>query len=244
MADPERLLRARRLLRVYDVRPRDPLTGARPSAAEYKAEASAPLCVRCGREHVKVYEVECDDSKAYTVGSGCVAKTFGGWEPGKEEITRARSAEAKARKAADEAARKAWVEAAVQRVLGVCPVAPPAPPVTIGTPPFPVWNGDAEIATMGDTSRDPFAGGVFDYLRRTPGFDQSEAQWRAERQRILENLRSKWMTHAARQCMEQAGPGRSPTGGKIQGWDDPALVGWSIPQQVAYAVRQAWGRRK
>lgn len=245
MADAPRSLVAKRLLRVFDVRPVDPFLGTREPAADYKMHETAPLCVRCGREHVKVFEVECDDAKAYTVGSGCVAKTFGGWEPGKDEITRARKAETKARKAADEAARKAWAAAAVARVLSVCPTMPATPEVKFSAPPFgALRDRHLEMATMGEVPGDPFAGGVFEYLPTVPGMDQGEAALRAARQRGLDNLRSKWAARASQECMERAGVPRSPTGGELAGWSDPALVQWGLPQQVAYAVREAWGRRR
>lgn len=243
-ADGPRSLVARRLLRVFDVRPRDPITGERPTAAEYKAEVQAPLCVRCGREHVKVYEVECDDGKPYTVGSGCVGRTFGGWEPDKAEITRARSAVAKARKVAEEAARKAWIAAAVQRVLGVCPAMPAAPPVVLSAPPYAHLreSGD-ELATMGDTSQDPFASGVFVYLPTRPPESHDTGYLQRARAERLRHLRSSWEGFAAKQCMEQAGAGASPGGAPLT-WHDSALTQWGIPQHVASAVQQAWGGRR
>lgn len=242
-ADGPRSLVARRLLRVFDVRPRDPITGERPTAAEYKAEVQAPLCVRCGREHVKVYEVECDDGKPYTVGSGCVGRTFGGWEPDKAEITRATSAATKARKAAEEAARKAWVADAVKRVLGVCPAPPPAPPVVFSEPPYAhLRDGRTALATMGETTaKDPFAQGVFVYVPTQPGLDQSEGSFRREREERLRFLPGLWLDHAAKQCMEMATPGLSPTGVPLEGWHDAGLAKWRVADEVQRAVRNAWG---
>lgn len=248
MADAPRSLVAKRLLRVFDVRPVDPFSGMREPAADYKMHETAPLCVRCGREHVKVYEVECDDGQAYQVGSGCVAKTFGGWEPGKEEITRARKAETKARKVADEAARKAWVEEAIQRVLEVCPIRPPVPPVVFGESPYagPRERGEM-LATMGEVPGDPFAGGVFAYVPRLPAPNDPPDVVRDlqfHREQGLRSVMSAWEVRASQECMARAGVPRSPTGAELEGWTDPALVQLGLPQQVAYAVRAAWGRRR
>lgn len=244
MADPERLLRAKRLLRVFDVRPVDPFSGMREPAADYKMHHEAPLCVRCGREHVKVYEVECDDGQSYQVGSSCVSRTFGGWQPDKGEITRATSAATKARKAAEEAQRKAWVADAVKRVLGVCPVPPAAPPVVFSEPPYAhLRDGRTALATLGEpTPTDPFAQGVFVYVPTKPRSDQSESSFQRERTERLGFLPTMWAEHAAKQCMQQVDPGFSPTGVRLEGWSDPGLSKWRVADEVQRAVRKAWGR--
>lgn len=79
------------LLSVTDLRPIDWQSGKRLAIP---AEA-CNVCDRCGKLHVKVYEVLADDM-IYHVGSGCCKRLFG-WEPEKKDVlAKERIAEAKA----------------------------------------------------------------------------------------------------------------------------------------------------
>lgn len=248
MADPERLLRARRLLRVFDVRPVDPLTGTRPTAAEYKAFADAPRCHRCGQEHVKVYEVECDDGRPYTVGSGCVARTFGGWEPGKEDLVRVRKAETKARRIAEEEARKAWVQEAARRVLAACPRLPGVPEVRATLEVPAMMRGTHERLDIGTASfRYVPTQAAIDQLRAEPDpvlrLDKAQ-RWAWERAEGFKHMAQMWPYDYAEQCLAQTAPPPSPQGHQFASWNDAALQKLGLQMEVASAVREAWGRRR
>lgn len=79
------------LISVIDLRPIDFQSGKRLAIP---AEA-CNVCDRCGKLHVKVYEVMAD-GEIYNVGSGCCKRLFG-WEPTRNEVQeKERIAEAKA----------------------------------------------------------------------------------------------------------------------------------------------------
>ncbi len=76
-----------RLVEYYDVRAINPDTGER----EDIDPGDLPECCRCQRRHAKVYVVERGFERK-TVGSGCLTRAFGGWEPTKQEQSAARKA--------------------------------------------------------------------------------------------------------------------------------------------------------
>lgn len=79
------------LISVIDLRPIDFQSGKRLAIP---AEA-CNICDRCGKLHVKVYEVMAD-GEIYNVGIGCCKRLFG-WEPTRNEVQeKERIAEAKA----------------------------------------------------------------------------------------------------------------------------------------------------
>lgn len=80
-----------KLISVKDLRPIDWNSGKRLAIPASECN----VCDRCGKLHVKVYEVQADGS-FYSVGSGCCRRMFG-WEPAKEDVqTKERQAEEKA----------------------------------------------------------------------------------------------------------------------------------------------------
>lgn len=95
-----------RLISVTDLRPIDFQSGKRLAIPASECN----VCDRCGKLHVKVYEVEAD-SMIYHVGSGCCKRLFG-WEPAKQDVqAKERIAEAKA---LQEALKKAAQEFVAQ----------------------------------------------------------------------------------------------------------------------------------
>lgn len=113
-----------RLVRVYDVRPIDWLTGKRAPVSSVD-EDLLPNCYRCEKKHAKVYEIT-DGARNYNVGSGCVKKVANGWEPRAEEIKAARAADAanvKEMRAAKVAELTAPIVAAIRKEVaarGAC----------------------------------------------------------------------------------------------------------------------------
>lgn len=68
------------LLSVKDLRPIDFVSGKRLAITDEECH----VCDRCGKRHVKVYEVLAD-GHIYNVGSGCCKRLFG-WEPAKQDV--------------------------------------------------------------------------------------------------------------------------------------------------------------
>lgn len=93
------------LISVIDLRPIDFQSGKRLAIP---AEA-CNICDRCGKLHVKVYEVMAD-GETYSVGSGCCKRLFG-WEPAKQDVLdKERIAEEKALQEALQKAAQAFLD--------------------------------------------------------------------------------------------------------------------------------------
>lgn len=100
------------VLRFYDLRPIDELTGRRESF-----DPSGPYahdCCRCGTRHARVFEVLRDDGSVVEVGEACMRLAFTGLS--EEQITAARRA-ATARAKVEVAARRADVLGIATRAL-------------------------------------------------------------------------------------------------------------------------------
>ncbi len=108
-----------RLVEYYDVRAINPDTGER----EEVDPGDLPECCRCQRRHAKVYVVERGFERK-TVGSGCLARAFGGWEPTKQEQSAARKAHRSRIVAEREAKARAIAEELFVRIDAI--VVPPA----------------------------------------------------------------------------------------------------------------------
>jgi len=91
-----------RLLEYYDIRDFAFDTG-KPMPLQ---EGEGAVCERCGRLHAKVYVVQTVEGTTKSVGSGCCARAFEGWEPSKDEIKKAKAMFRSKR----DAARKARLE--------------------------------------------------------------------------------------------------------------------------------------
>jgi hypothetical protein len=121
--------KAVRLLRVYDVRPIDFFSGVRTDIPEDEK----PVCMRCGKRHAKVYEIQADDGNAYTVGSGCVGRAFAAeWAPAESELKLARRTERDRENARIEADRASWLASTAADLVKRCPLRGPLPAVTSG----------------------------------------------------------------------------------------------------------------
>lgn len=103
------------LLSVIDLRPIDFQSGKRLAIP---ADAMN-VCDRCGKLHVKVYEVMADNA-IYNVGSGCCKRLFG-WEPAKQDV------QAKERIAEEKALQEALQKAAQEFMDRVNALVAPRP---------------------------------------------------------------------------------------------------------------------
>lgn len=115
-----------RLLRVFDVRPIDFMSGKRAPISDEDRE-NLPRCNRCGKPHAKVYEVT-DGRRTLAVGSGCVKIACDGWEPRAEEIKAVLSAERSRLKVERTAEATKYADAIVlanSRAQDACPVPQP-----------------------------------------------------------------------------------------------------------------------
>src|ERR1700680_3495350 len=94
-----------KLISVTDLRPIDWNSGKRLAIPVEECN----VCDRCGKTHVKVYEVEAD-GLFYSVGSGCCKRLLG-WEPAKIDVLeKERSAEETAMKLALQNASQSFLD--------------------------------------------------------------------------------------------------------------------------------------